>query len=99
MNLCPVMFYALTTRGNLWVYFFTIREFGPSVLKHVEAWLPLACLRSSVAQGILGEQSNFMRVILRRLFLTDAVHQQGVLLPLSVAAGGYAAFISSLGTC
>ena len=77
--------------------FVTIREFGPYITKHVEAWLPIVCVRSSLAKDIKGGVSNVVRKVFRRMFLVDKISEQGVLLPLGAAASGTAAMYFKLG--
>ena len=43
--------------------FVTIREFGPHITKHVEAWLPVIRIRSTVAKQINGGASNVVRTL------------------------------------
>lgn len=77
--------------------FVTIREFGPHITKHVEAWLPVICVRSTVAKQITGGASNVVRTFLRRMFIEDKISTKGVLVQLDAAASGTAAMYFKLG--
>ena len=49
------------------VFFFGIKEFGPSVLQHLGAWIPVAILRTDVSKVVGGGLSNCVGKLLRRL--------------------------------
>ena len=68
-------------RRKLHCFYFAFQELGQQVLCHSEAWLPVACLRSSVAKGVMGKYSCAMRLLLRRFFCgPEGMSTGGVLL-------------------
>ena len=74
----------LDNRRKVLAVYVTLREFGPDLVKHADMWLPLAILRSSQIKDILGGASFCMRTLLRRIFITDKVTSEGVLLDLQL---------------
>ena len=74
----------LDNRRKVLAVYVTLREFGPDLVKHADMWLPLAILRSSQIKDILGGTSFCMRTLLRRIFITDKVTSEGVLLDLQL---------------
>ena len=74
----------LDNRRKVLAVYVTLREFGPVLVKHADMWLPLAILRSSQIKDILGGTSFCMRTLLRRIFITDKVTSEGVLLDLQL---------------
>ena len=69
----------------------------PHITKHVEAWLPVICVRSTVAKQITGGAANVVRTFVRRMFAEDKISTKGVLVQLGASASGTAAMYFKLG--
>ena len=78
-------------------FYIAIREMGGNILKHELVWVPLGVLRTEVAKRVRGGLSTVFKVILRRLFLQEALGTDGITLDLKVAGGSYARLLFSLG--
>ena len=59
----------------------SIKELGPTVLKHEKVWMPLATVRTNVLQHIRGGWAIMLRLLLRHLFLGDMSISYGVHAP------------------
>ena len=64
-----------------------VREWGPFVLKHVEAWMPLCLIRSTLAGTVAGGLANAVRICLRRMFVHEGLSTRGVVVPMQNSAG------------
>ena len=93
----PGMVLRLDNRRKLLCIYWSLREFGPELLKHESMWMPLAVLRSSKSKDMQGGVSCCVRMILRRLFITDKVSEDGILLQLNLPATNYTRLHVSLG--
>ena len=87
----------LDNRRKVLAVYVTLREFGPDLVKHADMWLPLAILRSSQIKDILGGASFCMRTLLRRIFITDKVTSEGVLLDLQLPQSRFVRLHLALG--
>ena len=87
----------LDNKRKILCVYVAIRESGPNYLKSEWLWLPIACIRSSVAKDLPGGISGCFRTVLRRLFLHDRLLEDGVVLDLGVPNGRYARFHFQLG--
>ena len=59
----------------------SIKELGPTILKHEKVWLPLATVRTNVLPDIRGGWAMMLRLLLRHLFLGDMSISYGVHVP------------------
>lgn len=67
-------------------YYVSIREFGPSILKHEAAWFPIAALRTSLIRHTRGNNSGALRILLRDILLDQkGVAHDGVVLNVGAA--------------
>lgn len=87
----------LDNRRKFFSVYVSVREFGPTLLKHEHMWLPLAAIRSSIAKDTQGGISCFMRQLFRRWFLVDKVGSDGVLLDLAIPGSQHARLHFRLG--
>ena len=87
----------LDNRRKLLAIYVTIREFGPHLIKNELMWLPIGLIRSSITKDVIGGVSNCMRVLLRRWFLEDKLHSEGVCLDLGIPDSGFATLYFKLG--
>ena len=82
----------LGNRRKMWTIMVSIKQFGPHVLQHDAAWLPIACLRSDKAKTLRGAFSGAMAILLADWCVQNPTLQlEGLLLP--VGAGGAPRFI------
>ena len=58
-------------RRKTMIWYWSILEYGRHNLQKVEAWLPLAAIRSSIARQVEGGFCGVFRHLLRALFLRD----------------------------
>ena len=65
-------------KRKIWCFYVSIKELGPSLLKHEAVWIPLACLRSTIAGNLSGGASEAFGVLLRRMFVEEDVSRRGV---------------------
>ena len=49
--------------------YMTIREFGPTLLKHERMWLPVAAVRTKMVDKVPGKWTEVLKVLLRRLLV------------------------------
>jgi hypothetical protein len=49
--------------------YITIREFGPTLLKHERMWLPVAAVRTKMVDKVPGRWTELLKVLLRRLLV------------------------------
>lgn len=87
----------LDNRRKFFSVYVSVREFGPTLLKHEHMWLPLAAIRSSIAKDIPGGISRCFRQLFRRWFLVDKVSSDGVLLDLAIPGSQHARIHFRLG--
>ena len=87
------MVLSLNNRRKHWVVMVSILEFGPSALQHEASWLPIACIRSTVAnKQVVGGFSACAKALLRRWFVSEpALQTHGVL--LNCGPGGRSALV------
>ena len=78
----------LDNRRKTAAFYVSIQEFRGERLKHEGMWLPIACIRSSVAKTVQGGMSACMARLYRRWFIDEALSDRGVLLDLSLVGGG-----------
>lgn len=83
-----------TTR-KMYCWYCSVKEWGPKVLRHSAAWVPIAIIRSSVAKDLDGGVTMCFAVILRRLFLAERISTDGVCLNVGAAGGDYARFFQA----
>lgn len=87
----------LENKRKVMCWYISVREFGPRILKHESAWIPLVVLRTGVCKDLPGGISSATGVLLRNLLLDDVPLQQGVLLDLGAAGIGHVRLIFRLG--
>ena len=80
----------LDNHRKAFVMYVAVREWGPFVLKHVEAWRPLCLIRSTLAGTVAGGLANAVRICLRRMFVHEGISTTGVVVPMRNSAGGQA---------
>ena len=78
-------------------FYIAIRELGGSILKHEMVWIPVGVIRTEVTKRVRGGLSTVFKVILRRLFLHEALGSEGITLDLQVPSGSYARLLFCLG--
>ena len=61
----PGMVLNINNRRKMWTIMVTLKQFGPQVLQHEAAWLPIACLRSNKAKDVQGGFSGASRHLMR----------------------------------
>ena len=49
--------------------YISIREFGPTLLKHERMWLPVAAVRTKMVDKVPGKWTEILKVLLRRLLV------------------------------
>ena len=70
-------------RRKTMIWYWSILEYGRHNLQKVEAWLPLAAIRSSIARQVEGGFCGVLRHLLRALFLGDhGIGAVGITLPV-----------------
>jgi hypothetical protein len=69
----PGMVLRLDNRRKLLGIYWSLREFGAELLKHGYMWLHVAVLRASLTKEVEGGVSHCVRLILRRIFITNKV--------------------------
>jgi hypothetical protein len=73
----------LNNRRKMWTIMVTLKQFGPQVLQHEAAWLPIACLRSNKAKDVQGGFSGASRHLMRDWFVQQPrLQEEGLLLPI-----------------
>ena len=87
----------LDNKRKVFCVYVTIREVGPSYLKHESMWVPVAAIRSAKTKEVKGGVSACMRVLFRRWFLSDKLAEQGVVLDLDIPGSRYATFYFAVG--
>ena len=75
----------------------TMCEFGPNLVKDESCWFPLAVLRTSIAKGVDGGMSHAFKVMLSRMFLSDKISSDGVIVDLAVPGSRHATMYLGLG--
>ena len=79
----PGMVLSLNNRRKMWTIMVTLKQFGPEVLQHEAAWIPIACLRSSKARQIPGVFSAASRFLMRDWFVeAPRLQEEGLLLTI-----------------
>ena len=63
-----------------------IKDFGPQFIKSDSSWIPLFCIRHSVAATIPGGMSYVFRMYLRHLLLVEKISDRGIVVPLRTEA-------------
>ena len=63
-------------RKALGIYF-TLKDFGPSAVQHVGAWLPFCVIRTGEHRKISGGVSTVVRFLLRSTFITEGGGSRG----------------------
>jgi len=96
-ELVPGAILKLDNKRKFFAAYVTIRELGPTYLKHESMWLTVAVIRSSVAKTIPGGFSHCMRLLFRRWFLVDRLSEDGVLLDLGIPGSRLVRAYFSLG--
>ena len=69
----------LDNRRKLVCFYATIKSWGPKIVVHEAAWVPLGFLRHDILQSVRGKLSGVMRHLLRRMFLGDSRLVEGTL--------------------
>ena len=87
----------LDNRRKTWCVYVSVRELGQSYLKRESMWLPIALIRSTIAKSCSGGFSACIKAILRRWFLTDRIHERGILLGAEAPGARYVVFHFVLG--
>ena len=72
------------TNAKVMCYYISFLEFGNVHLSHVDAWIPVACLRSKILSKVRGSQSCILRLLLRSWFVGPDSIATGVVLALGV---------------
>lgn len=79
---CPGAVLHLDNRRKVWAFYISFIDFGPSVLQHEAAWIPIAVLRSDVAKKIQGGFSACAAALIKRLFVHDeSIRKAGCVIP------------------
>ena len=67
-----------------------IKDFGASYVSNNSSWIPLFCVRHSIAaHAVPGGLSYIFRQYLRHLFLTEKIGEKGITVPLRTNAGNH----------
>lgn len=96
-ELVPGNVLRLDNKRKFFAVYVTVRELGPTYLKHESMWLTVAIIRTSVAKTIPGGFSHCMRLLFRRWFIVDRLGEDGVLLDLGIPGSGIVRAYFSLG--
>ena len=62
--------------------FASIKDLGPTVLKSIDAWFPMLAVRSNELKDVDGGISRCVRLLLRRMFVTEKINTHGVVVCL-----------------
>ena len=80
----------LDSRRKIFAVYVSVMELGPGLLKHTEMWLPVALVRSDACKIVAGGISACVEALLRRWFLVDKIHSEGILLDLDIPDSRFA---------
>jgi hypothetical protein len=88
----------MDNKRKLVCYYLSIRNWGPKILSHEAAWLPIGVLRQSVAKRVRGKFSAVAKYVLRSLLVgTHSIRVSGALVEGVGLDGGAALIFADLG--
>ena len=67
----------LDNHRKIWCIYVTFLNFGPAVVQHEQAWIPLAILRTDIAKNLVGGLSRALARLLDHNF--DLIRTEGAL--------------------